>query len=83
MLSSSALLPVLAALYSFYPVAVEGTGGTGLADFLTTAGNLVVSAMGIVWNIITGNVILTAFVGVSLISIGFGIFRRAKSAAKH
>ena len=57
------------------------SGAASLSDFLTTAGNLVVSAIGIVWNIITGNVVLTAMIGVSLVGVGFTFFERAKNSA--
>ena len=35
-----------------------------------------------VWDVMTGNPILCVFIGVSLLSIGFAVFRKAKRAAR-
>jgi len=52
-----------------------------LATALTEAGEVVVSGIGIVWNLMTGNAWLTFMLGVTLISLGFRFFRKAKRAA--
>ena len=59
----------------------DASNAASLNDFLTTAGGLVVSAIGNVWNIITGNIVLTAMIGVSLVGVGFTFFERAKKSA--
>lgn len=52
------------------------------ASLLTEAGKTITSSIGIVWNIITANPILTLFVGASVVSLGFTFFRKAKRAAR-
>ena len=52
-----------------------------LATALTEAGEVVVSGIGIVWNLMTGNAWLTFMLGVTLISLGFRFFRKAQRAA--
>lgn len=52
------------------------------ASLLTETGELVVTGLPIVWNIITGNVVLTIMVGASLLSLGFAFYRKAKRAAR-
>lgn len=54
-----------------------------------TIGTMVESAMSVfktnipaVWEIITGNVLLGFFVGVSVVSMCFSVFRKAKRIAK-
>ena len=51
------------------------------AGLLTETGELVTSGLPIVWNIITGNVVLTIMVGASLLSLAFTFYRKAKRAA--
>ena len=53
-----------------------------VASLLSEAGTTLASGIGIVWNIITANPILTLFVGASVVSLGFAFFKKAKSAAK-
>ena len=52
------------------------------AGLLTEAGEVIVSGIGIVWDIITANPVLTLFVGAAILSLGFRFFRKAKSAAR-
>lgn len=56
--------------------------GTTIATMLTSAGETIVSGLDIVWNVVTGNTLLTLFVGASVLSMSFGFFRKAKRAAR-
>lgn len=40
------------------------------------------TVVGDVWDVMTGNSILCVFICVSLLSIGFAVFRKAKRAAR-
>lgn len=40
------------------------------------------TVVGDVWDVMTGNPILCVFICVSLLSIGFAVFRKAKRAAR-
>ena len=53
-----------------------------VASLLTDAGTTLTSGIGIVWNIITANPVLSLFVGASIVSLGFAFFKKAKRAAK-
>lgn len=53
-----------------------------VASMLTEAGTVIVSGIGIAWDVITGNPILTLFLGASVLTLGFRFFRKAKGAAK-
>ncbi len=50
----------------------------GLSTMVTTATEL----FGNVATAITGNPVLAAFVGISILGAGFGLFARAKRASK-
>ena len=53
-----------------------------VSSLLSEAGTTLASSIGIVWNIITANPILTLCVGASVVSLGFTFFKKAKRAAK-
>ena len=57
-------------------------GSVTAASLLTEAGTVITSSIGIVWNVITANPVLTLFVGASIVSLGFAFFRKAKRAAR-
>ena len=49
---------------------------------VSTAGTTITSAVGFVWDMITANQLLTFFLGTTVLSIGFGFFKKAKRTAK-
>ena len=49
---------------------------------LSGAGTSLTSAVGLVWDLITANALLTFFLGCSIVAIGFKFFKKAKGAAK-
>ena len=53
-----------------------------VASLLSGAADTCVSAMGTVWSVMTGNPLLTFFLGVSIVSIGFAMFRKARRTAR-
>lgn len=53
-----------------------------VASLLSDAGTTLTSGIGIVWNIITANPVLTLFVGASIVGLGFTFFKKAKRAAR-
>lgn len=55
--------------------------GVNLVDFITEAGTTLAAGVNVVWDLMTANPWLTLMIGVSLVSMGFGFFRRAKRAA--
>ena len=59
----------------------ESTAVT-VASLLTDASEVIVSGVGVVWDLVTGNPLLTLFVGASIVSLGFSFFRKAKRAAR-
>ena len=58
------------------------TEAVTIAGLTTSAGEGIVAAVGVVWNLMTANVLLTLFVGASIISLGFRFYKKAKGAAK-
>lgn len=52
------------------------------SSLLTEAGPTIVSGIGIVWDVITANPMLTLFVGASILTLGFRFFKKAKGAAR-
>lgn len=54
---------------------------TGM-DAVMGSMDTLVELTGQVWNLMTSNALLTLFLAVSLISVGVGVFRMIKSAAK-
>lgn len=61
------------------PASAEGADASSL---LTSTGTVVTSGISIVWSIITGNPILSAIAGMSVLSIAFYALGRAKHAAR-
>lgn len=57
-------------------------GSVTAASLLTEAGTVITSSIGIVWNVVIANPVLTLFVGASIVSLGFVFFRKAKRAAR-
>ncbi|MGN0690532.1 MAG: hypothetical protein ACI4KH_08950 [Oscillospiraceae bacterium] len=54
------------------------TEGAGVSEMVSTATELFAN----VANAITGNPILSAFVGISLLGVAFTLFKRAKNASR-
>ena len=55
---------------------------TTLAPIVSTT-STVVELMGVVWQTMTANPLLTFFLGTSLLSVGIRFFRKIKGAARH
>jgi len=49
---------------------------------ITGAGPAITSAMGVTWDLMTANPLLTLFVGAGVVSLGFAYFRKAKRVAR-
>lgn len=60
---------------------IETTSVTA-ASLLTSASTVLVSGVGVVWDMVTGNPLLALFVGASIVSLGFSFFRKAKRSAR-
>lgn len=59
------------------------TGTTVTASsLLTEATTVITTAMGSVWDLITGNPLLIVYAGAGLLALGFRFFRRAKKVAR-
>lgn len=65
--------------------ATDGGSGTSDAGMTAVIGALdtVVTLFGKVWTLMTGNPYLAVLLAVSLLSVGFRVFRRAKRVATH
>ena len=75
-------LPQPAARHKHVKEEFPETASVTAASLLTEAGTVITSSIGIVWNVITANPVLTLFVGASIVSLGFAFFRKAKRAAR-
>ncbi len=53
------------------------------AGMLTEAGEFLSSGIGVVWDLMTANPILTLFIGASLVTLAIGFFKKIKGVAKH
>ena len=49
---------------------------------VTEAGTTIASAMGVTWDLMTANPMLTLFVGAGVVGLGFSFFRRSKRLAR-
>jgi len=52
-----------------------------IASLLSGAADTIVSAISTVWSVMTGNPLLTFFLGVAIVGVGFRMFRKARRAA--
>lgn len=52
------------------------------SSLLSETGTVMAKGLKIVWDLIVSNPVLELFVGVSILSLGFVIFRKAKNAAR-
>lgn len=53
-----------------------------LATLITEAGTTIGSAIGVTWDLMTANPLLTLSLGAGVISLGFAFFRKAKRTAR-
>lgn len=53
-----------------------------IATAISEAGTNITAAMGVTWDLMTANPLLTLFLGAGIISLGFAFFRRAKRAVR-
>lgn len=53
-----------------------------VASLLTDAATVIPQGVGVAWEIITSNPLLIFFAGASIVSMGFGYWRKAKRAAR-
>lgn len=53
-----------------------------VASLLTDAATVIPQGVAVAWDIITSNPLLIFFAGASLVSMGFGYWRKAKRAAR-
>lgn len=61
---------------------MEGTASTGM-DAVLSATDTITSLMSKIWNVMTGNPLLTLFLAAGVLTLGLGIFRAVKKTAKH
>lgn len=59
----------------------SGSGDSGMTSVISSIDTLS-SLLTKVWTLMTGNPYLTLFLALSLLSAGFGVFRRAKRTAR-
>lgn len=59
----------------------EGSTTTTVTSILSNVSSIK-TVVGDVWDVMTSNPILCVFICVSLLSIGFAVFRKAKRAAR-
>lgn len=52
-----------------------------IASILQDAGPVLTEGVKMVWTLVTGNPLLTLFVGVTVVGIGFKMFRKARKTA--
>lgn len=60
---------------------LEASSATSVATILGNVGSIK-TVVGDVWDVMTANPILCVFICVSLLSVGFAVFRKAKRAAR-
>ena len=72
---------MLLALVSFLALASGGADASTLTPVITAI-DTVVSLVGEVFDVMTGNPLLVVFLAGGLLSFGIRMFRKAKSAAK-
>ena len=62
----------------------EGIAETSTTNIATILDNVstIKTVVGDVWDVMTANPVLCVFICVSLLSIGFSVFRKAKRAAR-
>lgn len=53
-----------------------------IATFITEAGTNLASAMEVTWTMMTANPLLTFFLGVGIVKLGFTFFKKAKRAVR-
>lgn len=53
-----------------------------VASLLSEAGTTITSGLGIVWNLMTANPLLTLFLGAGIVTLCFRMFKKAKGTAK-
>lgn len=60
---------------------LEASSATSVATILGNVSSIK-TVVGDVWDVMTANPILCVFICVSLLSVGFAVFRKAKRAAR-
>ena len=58
------------------------TEAFSIATAITTAGEAIGSGVSVAWDICTANPWLTLLIGVSLVGVGFGFFKKAKRTVR-
>ena len=53
-----------------------------IATAISEAGTNIAAAMGVTWDLMTANPLLTFFLGVAIVSIGFRFFHKAKKMVR-
>lgn len=53
-----------------------------IASLLSEAGTTLGSAIGVVWDIMTANPLLSLATGAGIVTLGFAFFRKAKRTAR-
>lgn len=53
-----------------------------IATAISEAGTNITAAMGVTWDLMTANPLLTLFLGAGIIALGFGFFRKAKKSVR-
>lgn len=53
-----------------------------IATAISEAGTNITAAMGVTWDLMTANPLLTLFLGAGIITLGFGFFRKAKKSVR-
>lgn len=60
---------------------MDGSAVT-IASLLTEAGTFFTSGIGVVWDLMTANPMLSLFTGAGLVSLGIGFFVKIKRVAR-
>ena len=63
-------------------ICTDSSSAATAASLLTNAGTVITSALSMVWDVATSNPLLSLFVGVSILGVGFSVFRRARRTMK-
>ena len=64
-------------------VALEGTAAaTSVADLITSSGTDITTLLSQSWSMATANPLLSLFIGTSIFSAGFSVFRRLRRTVR-
>lgn len=65
----------------FVKEVISEASSVTVASLLTEAGTTITAGLGIVWNLMTANPLLTLFLGAGIVTLCFKMFKQAKGTA--